>query len=167
MKRPKLPTSPLKSSGRPNLPKNIGGFPKIRGTLFGGPHNKDCIFLVLYWDPPIEGNYHLNSTPKGPNLQKPQQELQNCLPKRPIPIPKTIDYSPNSPNRLPKRTRPVLKRKAQAARASQNIQMGAEKRKAQVGLPSIGSKGPTWPRKAKSPKWSPNDSNCPKNPKLV
>ena len=35
---------------------------KIRGTICGGPHNKDYIvYLGLYWGPPILGNYHMNT----------------------------------------------------------------------------------------------------------
>ena len=35
----------------------LWGLPKIRGTLLGGPHNKDYSIWGLYWGPPILGNY--------------------------------------------------------------------------------------------------------------
>ena len=35
-----------------------GGFP-ILGVPFGGPYNQDYKFWVLYWGPPILGNYHI------------------------------------------------------------------------------------------------------------
>ena len=35
----------------------IGAFPKIRGTLFGGPYNEDCNAPGgLYWSPLSMGN---------------------------------------------------------------------------------------------------------------
>ena len=38
------------------------GFPKIRGTILGGPHNKDYNILgSIYWGPPILGNYQITS----------------------------------------------------------------------------------------------------------
>ena len=33
------------------------GFPKIRGTFFGDPHNQDYSIWGLYWGPLILGNY--------------------------------------------------------------------------------------------------------------
>ena len=35
------------------------GFPKLRGTLFGGPHNKDYSILGSILGSTILGNYHL------------------------------------------------------------------------------------------------------------
>ena len=29
----------------------MGGFPKLGGTLFGGPHSKGLVFWGLYWGP--------------------------------------------------------------------------------------------------------------------
>ena len=37
----------------------MGGFPKIRGTLFGVPIMSICVFWGLYWGPSILGNYYL------------------------------------------------------------------------------------------------------------
>ena len=34
-------------------------FPKIKGTLLGGPIMRTIVFWGLYWRPPIWGNYHL------------------------------------------------------------------------------------------------------------
>ena len=34
-------------------------FPKIRGTIFGGPHNKIIVYWGLYLGPLILGNYHI------------------------------------------------------------------------------------------------------------
>ena len=38
----------------------IWGFPKIAGTIFGVPIMRTIVFWVLYWGPPILGNYHIN-----------------------------------------------------------------------------------------------------------
>ena len=35
------------------------GFPKIRGIILGAPIIRSIVFWVLYWGPPIWGNYHL------------------------------------------------------------------------------------------------------------
>ena len=35
------------------------GFAKIRGTLLVGPILRTIVFGVLYWGPPILGNYHI------------------------------------------------------------------------------------------------------------
>ena len=38
------------------------GFPKIRGTILGVPIIRIIVYWVLYWDPPILGNYHVCCT---------------------------------------------------------------------------------------------------------
>ena len=40
-------------------------FPKIRGTLFGGPYNKDPTFRVLHWGPRILGNHQMKVRVEG------------------------------------------------------------------------------------------------------
>ena len=40
---------------------SIWGFPKIRGTFLGVPIIRTIVFRVLYWGPPILGNYHIFS----------------------------------------------------------------------------------------------------------
>ena len=36
-----------------------GGFPKIRGTIFGVPMIRTIVYLGLYWGPLILGNYYI------------------------------------------------------------------------------------------------------------
>ena len=36
------------------------GFPKIRGTILGGPNNKDYSIWGFILGPPILGNYHIS-----------------------------------------------------------------------------------------------------------
>ena len=37
------------------------GFPKIRGTILGGPTIRTIVFWGLEWGTPILGNYHIAS----------------------------------------------------------------------------------------------------------
>ena len=51
-------------------------FPKITGTILGGPHNKDGNILGVYWGPPILGNYHI---PLGQFVQATQAQTPQLL----------------------------------------------------------------------------------------
>ena len=35
---------------------HLGGFPKIRGTIFGSPYSEDHNVVGLYWGPTTLGN---------------------------------------------------------------------------------------------------------------
>ena len=41
---------------------NTWGFPKIKGTLLGGPYKRITIFWGLYLSPLVLGNYHMGTT---------------------------------------------------------------------------------------------------------
>ena len=61
----------------------IWGFPKIRGTLFGGPQNKDYIILGSILGSPYYGNYHImseieSSTCNGFEVRR---NRRNCRPQ--------------------------------------------------------------------------------------
>ena len=62
----------LTFGGRPSRPKGsksyiIWGFPKIRGTLFWGPYNKDPTTSgTILWFP-IFGNSHMGNTHRNHN----------------------------------------------------------------------------------------------------
>ena len=42
-------------------PRDIWGFPNIRGTFLGVPIIRTIVFWGPYWAPPIEGNCHIGA----------------------------------------------------------------------------------------------------------
>ena len=67
--------------------RTIWGFPKFRGTLFGGPHNnnnsKDHSILGSILGFPILGNYNIGFRTQGqPYLGHVPVDLKTCLPVR-------------------------------------------------------------------------------------
>ena len=53
--------SPQAAKSFANHVENIWGFPKIRGTILGGPYNKDYSIWGSILGPLILGNYHLGT----------------------------------------------------------------------------------------------------------
>ena len=71
----------------------VWGFPKLGGTFFGGPHNKDCSFFGVYIGVPLFTEITGSSCLKGqshcraryPRANGPQMNYWPSCPKMKVP----------------------------------------------------------------------------------
>ena len=55
---------PFQGGYRDYVGFRVYGFPKIRGTAFGGPIMRTIVYWGLYWGTLTLGNYHTTRVPK-------------------------------------------------------------------------------------------------------